>query len=131
VRIKKLKAKLVYTGIRVKDMDESIKFYTQVLGMKARGRHTIEATNGEVAGLVSEDGGPELELNYYREGSKYYEEYTEGQQLDHLAFQVENVEKALEEAKRFGHGSVLEIRTQTSMWAYVQDPNGIFIELFA
>ena len=53
-----------------------------------------------------------------------------GEGLDHLAFQVENLDKALEEAKKAGHPVVLEMKTPTSRWAYIADPNGIWIELF-
>ncbi len=125
-----MKGKLTYTGIRVKDMDDSIGFYTKVLGMKLMGRNKIEATNGEVASLLSEEGGPTLDLNHYEKDSKHYSEYTSGEQLDHLAFQVENLEEALEEAKIAGYPTVLDMKSETSRWAYIQDPNGVYIELF-
>src|SRR5712692_9924415 len=41
-----MKAKFFYTGIRVKDLEASVKFYTAILGMKVRGRNTIEAEKG-------------------------------------------------------------------------------------
>jgi lactoylglutathione lyase len=124
-----MKAKLIYTGIRVKDMDESIKFYTQVMGMNLTGKSFIEATGGEVAGLESESGGHSIELNYYKEGSKYFENYNEGQELDHLAFQVDDLDQSLSEAKKQGYDAVLVVKTEKSRWAYIKDPNGIFIEL--
>jgi lactoylglutathione lyase len=126
-----MKTTFGYTGIRVKDMDASIKFYTEVMGMKLKGRNPIDATGGEVAGLVSEDGGPELELNYYREASKYFEPYSRGQELDHLAFHVEDLDNFLSEAEKLGYGPVLEVKSTNSKWAYIQDPNGIYIEIFA
>lgn len=126
-----LKATFMYTGIRVKDLEESVKFYTQVLGMKEKGRSDIEASGGKVVGLVSKEGGPELELNYYGKGSRFAVGYSTGEGLDHLAFQVDDLEKALEEAKKLGHPVALEMKTNTSKWAYIQDPNGIWIELFA
>ena len=125
-----MKSKLVYTGIRVKDMDTSIKFYTEVMGMKLKGKNSIESTMGEVASLVGEDGGHEIELNYYKEESKYYEPYENGQELDHLAFWVEDLDKFLAETKKLGHSAVLEVKSPTSKWAYIQDPNGIYIEIF-
>lgn len=125
-----MKTKFAYTGIRVKDLDASVAFYTKVLGMKELGRNTIDATKGIVASLRNEDGGPELELNYYEKGSRFATGYVVGEGLDHLAFQVENLDKALDEAKRAGHPVVQEVKTPTSRWAYVQDPNGIWIELF-
>jgi len=50
-----MKAKLIYTGIRVKDMERSVEFYTRLLGMKVTGRTKVEATKGETVGLVSEE----------------------------------------------------------------------------
>src|SRR5207247_10168724 len=50
---------------RVKELDASLAFYTKVLGMKELGRNTIDVSKGFGASLRSEDGGFELELNYY------------------------------------------------------------------
>jgi lactoylglutathione lyase len=125
-----LKSTFTYTGIRVKDLDESVRFYTSLLGMKELGRNKIEATGGEVASLETEKGGPQLELNYYPEGNRYAAEYTVGEGLDHLAFKVENLDAAIAEFARVGHPVLADIRTSSSRWVYVQDPNGIYIELF-
>jgi lactoylglutathione lyase len=124
-------AKFGYTGIRVKDLDESVRFYTSVLGMKEAGRSRIDETQGEVASLVSAEGGPVLELNHYARGSRFDTPYQAGEGLDHLAFQVPDLDEALAEASRSGHPPVLDIKTKTSRWAYIRDPNGIFIELYA
>ncbi len=126
-----MKTKLTYTGIRVKDLQKSVDFYTQLLEMKEVGRSTIEASKGEVVNLVSEDGGRSIELNYYQPGSEFHTEYIPGESLDHLAFQVEDLDKALDEAKRAGYPTTLDMKGTTSRWAYIQDPNGIYIELFA
>jgi lactoylglutathione lyase len=126
-----MKTKFKYAGIRVKDLDASIAFYTNVLGMKVRGRDSFEATKGTVADLVSEEGGFVLELNHYEKGSPYATNYAVGEGLDHLAFKVEDLDKALADAKKAGHPVVLDIKTGTSRWAYIEDPNGIWIELSA
>jgi len=110
---------------------DAVAFYTKVLGMKEIGRSPIGATTGATASLVSEEGGPVLELNYYPEASRHATKYIEGSELDHLAFQVEDLDKALSEAKRLGRPTVLEMKTSTSRWAFIRDPNGIYIELFA
>jgi lactoylglutathione lyase len=125
-----MKAKFIYTGIRVKNMEKSIEFYTKLLGMKVTGRTKIEATKGEVVGLVSEDGGHLLELNYYGKGSEFDTKYAVGDGLDHLAFQVDDLKKAISEAEKAGYPLVLDMKTKTSRWTYIKDPNGIYIELF-
>ncbi|HUI86525.1 MAG TPA: VOC family protein [Nitrososphaerales archaeon] len=125
-----MEAKFYYVGIRVKDIDESVKFYSKLLGMKETERHTIEATKGTVAGLKSSDGKLDLELNHYDRGSPYYVKYAAGEGLDHLAFGVADLDAVLRRAKKLGYTAIHEVKTEKSRWAYVEDPNGIWIELF-
>ncbi len=124
-----MKSKFVYVGIRVNDLEESIKFYTKVLGMKLTGRQRIEETKGEVAGLQSGKNEFALELNHYDEDSPHNVKYTVGEGLDHLAFKVYDIDGAMTAAKRAGYPLVHEVRTKSSRWAYIKDPNGIWIEL--
>ncbi|MDV3278361.1 MAG: VOC family protein [Nitrososphaerales archaeon] len=125
-----MRAKFTYVGIRVRNLRKSVWFYKKLLGMKYKGRFKIEATKGEVAFLQSSGGKFGIELNYYPRNSPFYTKYTVGEGLDHLAFGVANLERALGEAKRMGHPVVKEIEGKTSRWAYVKDTNGIWIELF-
>ncbi len=126
-----MKATFSYTGIRVKNLEESIKFYTSVLGMKEQGRGSVAATGGENVSLVSEAGGQQLELNYYPKGTKYGTDYNVGENLDHLAFKIDDLDRALEQAAKLGHPKSLEMKSGESRWAYIKDPNGIYIELFS
>jgi lactoylglutathione lyase len=125
-----MKAKFTYVGIRVKDLQRSVDFYTKLLGMKVKGRTKIEQTKGETVGLETEDGGFSLKLNYYEKESPYYKEYVVGDGLDHLAFGVEDLSKALEQVRTAGYRVISEMKANGSRWAYVEDPNGIWIELF-
>jgi lactoylglutathione lyase len=125
-----MKATWVYVGIRVKDLQQSIEFYTTLLGMKVTTRSTIEQTKGEVVYLESENGGFLLELNYYAKDSPYDTDYVVGEGLDHLAFKVENLDAALHEASVSGYPTIQEIHSGKNRWAYIEDPNGIWIELY-
>jgi lactoylglutathione lyase len=125
-----MKTSFTYTGIRVKNLTKSIDFYTKLLGMKVVGRSKIPIARGEVVNLVSKEGGFALELNFYEKSSKYNSRYTAGEALDHLAFGTENLERMLAEAKKMGYPAVLDMKTETSRWVYIVDPNGIWIELF-
>jgi lactoylglutathione lyase len=125
-----MKTKFTYVGIRVTNLQKSIDFYTKLLGLKVTGQGKIEQTKGETVGLQSEEGDFILELNYYEKGSPYNTKYTTGEGLDHLAFKVEDLDKALEEARKAGHPTILKIKSDGSQWAYIEDPDGIWIELF-
>jgi len=126
-----LQGKFTYVGIRVKDLEKSIDFYTKVLGMKVTGRGKIDKTKGETVGLQSEDGGFTLELNYYEPDSPHAANYVVGEGLDHLAFKVDDLDKALHEAQALKHPTKLDVKVEGGRWAYIEDPNGIWIELFA
>ncbi|MEM4703451.1 MAG: VOC family protein [Candidatus Bathyarchaeia archaeon] len=125
-----MKAKFTYVGIRVTDLEKSIAFYTKLLGMKVINRGRIEQTKGETVALQGEEGGSVLELNYYEKNSPYNTKYVAGEGLDHLAFKVENLEEALKEASKAGHPPVLKMESPEGKWAYIEDPDGNWIELF-
>ncbi len=124
------KATFSYTGIRVKDMDESIRFYTEVLDMEiVDDRQRLEPTKGEVVTLKSPDSDQLLELNHYEQDSPFWAPYTNGEELDHLAFLVEDVIATVDELRKRGVEVLVEPYT-IGGWAeaYVKDPNGIWIE---
>ena len=125
-----MKSKFTYVGIRVKNLQESVDFYTNLLGMKVKNRGKVEQTKGETVGLESEDGGFVLELNYYEKESPYYSEYIVGEGLDHLAFNVDDLSKTLEQARKSRYRVISEMKAGESRWAYVEHPNGIWIEIF-
>ncbi|MCK4445014.1 MAG: VOC family protein [Thermoplasmata archaeon] len=57
--------------------------------------------------------------------------YKEGEELDHLAFGVEDLDKALKYLEEKGHPIVLgKCEIEGAEWAYVEDPDGNWIELF-
>jgi lactoylglutathione lyase len=120
-----MKVKFLYTGIEVSDMDKSIKFY-KLLGMKLAGRQKIPATKGEVAYLRTHGSQQLLELNFYQ-GRKAYKH---GSELDHLAFEVNNIDTTIPKLVKHGAKKVYRMmKGKTSRWTYVTDPDGIWIEL--
>jgi len=122
-------SKFTYVGIRVKDLEKSIVFYTKLLGMVVKGRSRIEQTKGETV-VLEIDGGFALELNHYDKDSPYCTEYAVGEALDHLAFAVDDLDNTLESARKSGYRVISEMKTNESRWAYIEDPNGIWIEVF-
>ncbi len=119
-----------YTGIRVKYLEASVRFYTSVLGMKEVDRFTQPATKGTVVLLMMERNGHQLELNHYPPGSRFDTTYAVGDGLDHLGFETSDLDAVLAEAKKAGYPAVLEMHDPQHRWAYIQDPNGIWIEFF-
>lgn len=120
--------KLLHTSITVKDMDETINFYTNNLGLKLSKRKEIPENNAEIAFLEEENSDYKIELTYWKEKKGY----SEGDQLDHLAFEVEDMNNIINELKQKGVKIVKEPYSHsnsTKIIAFIQDPNDIWIEL--
>ena len=121
--------KFTYTGIRVRNLRRSIQFYTKTMGMKEEGRGKMQA-GGTYVELKSEGSDHLLELNYYPPGSRFFEEYVEGSELDHLAFSCDDVRRSYEKALAGGASSAVEPWDERgSTLAFVRDPDGVWIEL--
>lgn len=120
-----------YVGIQVKDLDRSIAFYRDVLGMEVRRREEVPETHGEWAELQNRGSPQLLELNWYPEGSKHFRgPYRHGDELDHLAFDCEDADTAYRELVARGARPALPPFTEGgSRLAFVRDPDGIWIEL--
>jgi hypothetical protein len=80
--------------------------------------------------LKSKTSQQVLELNYYPPGKKFYEEYVEGSELDHLAFWCKDVRRSYERVLAGGATSAVEPWDEGGYTlAFVRDPDGIWIEL--
>ncbi len=121
-----VQCKLRYTAIEVRNLGRAIEFYTQVMGMKLTNRVKVPETKGEFATLKSGDSEHWLEINSY-EGHAH----RSGDELDHIAFEVDSLDAALAELQPRGIEPASYIReTPHSRWTYISDPDGIWIELF-
>ena len=118
--------RFTYTGIEVKDLDKSIAFYRDVLDMDYLGRHGIESTGGEVAAFKNKGSEHVLELNWYPNSK-----YKEGSELDHLAYECEDVERDVQRLLKAGAtlARPVEVRPKYIV-GFVKDPNGIWLELY-
>jgi lactoylglutathione lyase len=119
-----------YTGIRVRDLDRSIDFYTNVLGMRVTWRMKIRETGGEIAVLKSPRGKQRLELNWYPPRGRY-RRYRQGDELDHIAFAVPNVDAFLREHRPKFKVAMKPFNEGSDRLAYVTDPDGVWIELMS
>ena len=119
-----------YTGIRVKDLEESIRFYTEALGFQVAFRGKMVVHEGTYVHMRTPTGRQILELNYYPKTSRFYEEYVNGSELDHLGLYVSDVRGQYDRLIKLGCESAVEPFSQGSwVLAFVKDPNGIWLEL--
>ncbi len=128
-----MRYKLAYVGVQVRDMDRSIRFYTDVFGMQLARRHRVPETAGEWAELRSPGSDQVLELNWYPENSAFFKgPYRNGDELDHIAFECDDVDRAFHELIAAGARAGLPPFREGKSWlAYVQDPDGLWLELCA
>lgn len=119
-----------YTGIRVRDLERSIAFYTEVLGMRVVFRMRLRKERGEVALLRGPRTRQRLELNWYEPGSRYAKAYAVGEGLDHLAFRTRDLKQAIRDLRRAGHKVIDGPHGgPKAAWVYIRDPDGIWIEI--
>ena len=121
--------RLLYTGIRVRDLDRSIEFYRKVMGMKISRKGKMR--HGVIWVELKSPGSPQrLELNWYPTGSRFHTPYRKGEELDHLAFRVADVSHAFREVTAKGARAEVEpFKEARYQFAFVSDPDGIWIEL--
>ncbi|MCG6970101.1 MAG: lactoylglutathione lyase [Gammaproteobacteria bacterium] len=122
--------RILHTMIRVGDLDRSIKFYTEVLGMKLLRRK--DYPNGEFTlafiGYGEESDNTVIELTYnWGKGG-----YDLGDGFGHIALEVEDVYQATDEIRNRG-GKVIRdagpMNAGTTIISFVEDPDGYQIEL--
>jgi len=123
-----MRARFRYTGIRVRDLDRSLTFYTNVLGMRVIGGGTMPH-GGRYVHLRTPGSQQRLELNWYPKGSRFYAPYRAGEEMDHLAFVVDDVRKAYRELVRKGAQPAVDPAHSEGTEVYVKDPDGVWIEL--
>lgn len=95
-------SKIDHIGIAVKNLDETLKFYEDVLGLKAQGTEVVEEQKVKVAFLPLGDSEIELLESTEPDGpiAKFIEKKGEG--IQHMALRVDDIEKAIEEMKAKG-----------------------------
>jgi lactoylglutathione lyase len=125
-----MRFQLSYVGIQVRDIDRSLTFYRDILGMQVVRRSRVPETAGEWAELRSPGSKLLLELNWYPEGSAFFPgPYRNGDELDHIAFTCDDVERAYKELLARGVRSARPPFVEGgTVLAFVQDPDGIWIE---
>ncbi|EAU6928221.1 lactoylglutathione lyase [Salmonella enterica] len=122
--------RLLHTMLRVGDLQRSIAFYTNVLGMKLL--RTSENPEYKYS-LAFVGYGPEteeavIELTY----NWGVESYDMGNAYGHIALSVDNADEACERIRQNGGNVTREagpVKGGSTIIAFVEDPDGYKIEL--
>ncbi|PKM04762.1 MAG: lactoylglutathione lyase [Gammaproteobacteria bacterium HGW-Gammaproteobacteria-6] len=124
--------RILHTMLRVTDLDASVAFYTEVLGMTLLRRKDYPEGRFTLAfvGYGNEIDNAVLELTYNWDTH----DYDLGTAYGHIAIEVQDVYKACEQIKASGGKVVREagpMKHGSSILAFVEDPDGYRIELLS
>lgn len=119
----------LHTMIRVGNLDKSIKFYTEVIGLTFHKQKEYPDGKFTLAFLgAGGDSEPFLELTYNWDTHSY----NLGNGYGHMAFSVEDIYTTCEKIKDMG-GNVTRapgpMKHGTTVIAFVEDPDGYKVEL--
>ena len=122
--------RLLHTMLRVGDLDRSIAFYTEVLGMRLLRRHDYPEGKFTLAfvGFQDEAEGAVIELTH----NWGVESYELGNGYGHIALEVPDAYAACEAIKARGGKVTREagpMKHGSTVIAFVEDPDGYKIEL--
>ena len=116
--------KYLHTMVRVSNLDESLDFYVNKLGLKQLQRKDYENGRFSLVFLAAAgDEDAQLELTYNWDP----EEYTGGRNFGHLAYRVENIYETCQSL--MDAGVVINRPPRDGHMAFVRSPDGISIEL--
>lgn len=122
--------RILHTMLRVGDLDRSIQFYTEVLGMKLLSRKDYPGGKFTLAfvGYGSNPDHAELELTY----NWGVDHYDRGSAYGHIAVGVDDIYEVCERIRKAGGTITREpgpMKHGTTVLAFVEDPDGYKVEL--
>jgi len=110
--------------VRVRNLEESLKFYTEVIGLKELRRMENEAGKFTLVFLATEEGEAELELTYNWWSEEVYET---GRSWGHLAYRVDDIYQFCENAMK--HWVKINRPPRDGHMAFIKSPDGVSIEI--
>ncbi|MCL9782601.1 lactoylglutathione lyase [Vibrio sp. S4M6] len=122
--------RILHTMLRVGDLDKSIAFYTDVMGMNLLRKNENKEYEYTLAflGYGDESEGAVIELTYNWGKS----EYDLGNAFGHIAIGVDDIYSTCDAIKQSGGNVTREpgpVKGGTTQIAFVKDPDGYMIEL--
>ncbi|PCI22722.1 MAG: lactoylglutathione lyase [Piscirickettsiaceae bacterium] len=124
--------RILHTMLRVVDLERSIAFYTDILGMRLLRKADYKEGRFTLAflGFDEESEGAVIELTYNWDTSNYQL----GDAFGHIAIEVDDVYKACNLIRQRGGNIVRDagpMAGSSSILAFVKDPDGYLIELLS
>lgn len=122
--------KFVHVMIRVKDIDASMRFYTELLDMNRTGEVILDDCT--LYYLSDEDGQTQIELTYNKETPE--NGYKNGNAFGHLAFETNSMEEFSKRMQSMGYEYLYEpyFMPEVNMHiAFLKDPDGNEIEIMS
>ena len=119
--------RIMHTCLNVMDLDRSIAFYQDRLGLKLRSRLEVKENNAEIA-FMEDPHGNAIELTHWRDKKQL----TEGDNFDHVAFGVEDMNSTIERLRKQWTTIAMEpfkLKGGTHQIAFIKDPDGNWLEL--
>ena len=120
--------KFVHSCIRVMDLEESVEFYQNALGLEVSSRNDFPEGEFTLVYLKDKTGNFELELTYNYDKE---EPYTIGDGYSHIAVTVEDLEKSHKRHKDLGYEvtDLMGLGESSGSCYFLTDPDGYDIEV--
>lgn len=120
--------KMLHTCIRVMDLEKSLKFYKEALGLVETRRSDFPEDEFTLVFLSDELGNYEVELTYNYNPEK---PYTIGDGFSHMAFSVEDLEASRERHREMGYEvtELMGLPGEKPRYYFVTDPDGYDVEI--
>ena len=120
-----MKIKYLHTMVRVKNIEQSLEFYCNILGLKEIRRKDSEEGKFTLVFLAAPNQEEVcIELTYNWNSS---ENYSEGRNFGHLAFEVDNIYQICEKLQ--SAGIMINRPPRDGRMAFIRSPDNISIEL--
>ena len=121
--------KYLHTMVRVTDIDASLRFYRDALGLDLLSRRDSEAGRFTLVFLAAPgDHTAQVELTYnWPAADGTAETYTGGRNFGHLAYAVDDIYASCQ--RLVDHGVLISRPPRDGRMAFVRSPDGISIEL--
>ena len=120
-----------HVSVRASEMDRSIAFYRDLLGMELERRRAIPKNRAEIAFLKDPGGEFSLELTHYDDQVEFQQADYMKRTFDHLAFKVGDLRDLVARVKEAGYTVTDEpFELSPGHWlAFIEDPDGTLIEM--